>query len=208
MNKSEPSPRKYPQQHRSRNLVERIFMATYSLLFDGPNADSISTNKVAEKAGISIGSLYQYFPNKDSIISDLVEKQLNEDYAEILKIIVSMRGETLKKKAEVIIKYVVDLHWKNRRFFRAVMKHIPRFQKVETILHNREKGRQIIQELLEEELHSKDTSVSSFVIVHAIMGVIESCIMDQSFSITKEQVQRELVALVCNYLQEKTAVVP
>lgn len=66
-------PRKAPRQHRSRELVEWILeAATRILAADG--LAGLTTNRVAALAGISVGSLYQYFPNKDAIVVALVER--------------------------------------------------------------------------------------------------------------------------------------
>lgn len=65
--------RKVPQQRRSRVMVERIIASGREVLLrDG--YDGFSTNRIAAEAGISPGSLYQYFPNKDAIIDAVVER--------------------------------------------------------------------------------------------------------------------------------------
>ncbi|MBM4358144.1 MAG: TetR/AcrR family transcriptional regulator [Deltaproteobacteria bacterium] len=65
-------PRKLPRQTRSRNTVEAILAATSRVLVD-EGYDSASTNRIAEVAGVSVGSLYQYFPNKQSLVVALLE---------------------------------------------------------------------------------------------------------------------------------------
>jgi len=66
-------PRKAPRQERSRELVEWILeAATRILAADG--LPGLTTNRVAAVAGISVGSLYQYFPNKDAIVVALIER--------------------------------------------------------------------------------------------------------------------------------------
>jgi AcrR family transcriptional regulator len=68
----EPSdaPRKRPRQPRARATVDAILLATAQLLrTDGPAR--LTTNRIAERAGVSIGSLYQYFPNKRAVLAEL-----------------------------------------------------------------------------------------------------------------------------------------
>jgi AcrR family transcriptional regulator len=63
-------PRKTPQQARSRQTREDILVATTHLLNRKPFGE-VSTNHIAKKTGISIGTLYKYYPNKDAILADL-----------------------------------------------------------------------------------------------------------------------------------------
>jgi AcrR family transcriptional regulator len=69
-------PRKTPVQARSAVTVEAIFEAAIQVLLEvGP--DRLTTTRVAERAGVSVGTLYQYFPNKQSLLFSLVEQHLN-----------------------------------------------------------------------------------------------------------------------------------
>ena len=71
------TPRKRPQQARSRATVDAILIAaTYILEHDGWS--QFTTNRVAEKAGVNIASLYQYFPNKEALIEALRRLHIDE----------------------------------------------------------------------------------------------------------------------------------
>ncbi len=68
-------PRKTPQQSRSVATVEAIFDATIQVLLrDG--ADSLTTVHVARRAGVSVGTLYQYFPNKQALLFAVLERHM------------------------------------------------------------------------------------------------------------------------------------
>lgn len=67
------NPRKLPRQARSRALVDAILDAAARILAQ-QEREALNTNLVAEKAGVSIGSLYQYFPNRDAIIAAVAER--------------------------------------------------------------------------------------------------------------------------------------
>jgi len=68
------SPRKSPTQARSVATVEAILQAAAHIL-ETEGLSACSTNAVARKAGVSIGSLYQYFPSKDAIMRELIMEQ-------------------------------------------------------------------------------------------------------------------------------------
>ncbi|HMY20255.1 MAG TPA: TetR/AcrR family transcriptional regulator [Polyangium sp.] len=77
MNQGIKTPRKKPQQARSRATVDAILIAaTYILERDGWSR--FTTNRVAEKAGVNIASLYQYFPNKEALIEALRQVHIDE----------------------------------------------------------------------------------------------------------------------------------
>ncbi len=67
-------PRKRPRQARSRETVEAILTAAARILVRDGYART-STNRIAEVAGVSIGSLYEYFPNRDAILATLRQRQ-------------------------------------------------------------------------------------------------------------------------------------
>ena len=66
--------RKKPKQQRSKFMVDSILEASARLLKE-LSYDKFTTNKVTDIAGISVGSLYQYFPNKESILFELEKKK-------------------------------------------------------------------------------------------------------------------------------------
>lgn len=94
MSTGPPAPRRLPKQDRSRAAVEAIREAGRRILTtEGPQA--LTTNRIAERAGVSIGSLYHYYPNRDSILSDLFEERMQEVLAEIDALRDSVRLEDL-----------------------------------------------------------------------------------------------------------------
>ena len=65
-----PKPRKQPKQERSRLLVESVKQACREVL-NNEGAEALTTLHLAEVTGISVGSLYQYFPNIESVVAAL-----------------------------------------------------------------------------------------------------------------------------------------
>jgi|TARA_R110002073_G_scaffold8371_1_gene46282 AcrR family transcriptional regulator len=69
--------RKLPKQQRSRALVESLIDATAAVLAEH-GLDNTTTNHIADAAGVSVGSLYQYFPDKESLIEALLERMVKD----------------------------------------------------------------------------------------------------------------------------------
>src|SRR5260221_1671056 len=76
-------PRKSASQERSRFTVDALLEATARILVK-EGFDRASTNRIAEAAGVSIGSLYQYFPSKEALVAALVERHIDEMSRDLL----------------------------------------------------------------------------------------------------------------------------
>ena len=69
------TPKKLPKQARSRASFDAIIEASAQLLRGG-TYEVLTTNHIAERAGVSIGTLYEFFPNKEAIIAQLAERRM------------------------------------------------------------------------------------------------------------------------------------
>lgn len=75
------SPRKTPSQARAQRTLDTLFEATAQVLMQ-QGEDGFTTNRVAERSGFSIGTLYQYFPNKQSLLRGLIEHERRRSMAQ------------------------------------------------------------------------------------------------------------------------------
>src|SRR5262245_34802611 len=81
-------PRKSPTQARSQVTCDAIIRAA-ELVLEQEGVTALTTTRVAKKAGVSVGSLYQYFPNKGALVAALVERymtQLREVFLQMLQV--------------------------------------------------------------------------------------------------------------------------
>jgi AcrR family transcriptional regulator len=98
MKEDKPS-KKLPLQERSKQTVDAIIgAAAHILKKQGP--EKFSTNSIADKAGVSIGSIYQFFKNKDGISDELINRLLDKNLKKIEEI---LNQETEVKEGEVLI---------------------------------------------------------------------------------------------------------
>lgn len=93
-----PSPRREPTQKRSRERVERM-LAVASDLIAEKGSDALRMGEVAQKAGVSIGSLYQFFPDKSAIIRALADRYQKESEACIAEALASVQDKDALEKA-------------------------------------------------------------------------------------------------------------
>jgi AcrR family transcriptional regulator len=94
-------PRKKPQQARSRHMQQLIHAAAARVLErEGPA--EFNTNRVAEVAGISIGSLYQYYPNKTALLLALHEEEIYATWAAVQAELCAPTGTARERMARAI----------------------------------------------------------------------------------------------------------
>lgn len=103
------TPRKKPAQARSRATVEAILEAAARILRDrGPGA--VTTNGVAELAGVSVGSLYQYFPSREAILAELVRRLRLSMSARLTEASEAMQGRPLEEAIPVMMAAAVHAY--------------------------------------------------------------------------------------------------
>ncbi|WP_205340152.1 TetR/AcrR family transcriptional regulator [Denitrificimonas caeni] len=101
-----PSLRKHPTQSRSRALVDAVEQACLKILDESGEA-SLTVAHIAEISGVAVGSIYQYFPNKDAIIALLYERILDEESAEVLEMRKKLVGIPLKSALRDIFANII-----------------------------------------------------------------------------------------------------
>lgn len=101
--------KKHPKQERSRNTVEILVQATTRII-ESDGLEALSTNRVAEVAGVSIGSLYQYFPNKQALIDEVGARFGARFEAAMLSLLGRLPGLCVRDAIRALVKTLVDLH--------------------------------------------------------------------------------------------------
>ena len=118
-------PRKRPRQARTRATVETLLEATTRVLVDH-GFEKTTTNRVAEVAGVSVGSLYQYFPNKEALIGALVEVHFTRMRALFASTLAAVADGPLPLAARALIEAVMAGHREHPDLHRVVLEQLPR----------------------------------------------------------------------------------
>jgi AcrR family transcriptional regulator len=95
-------PRKMPRQARSEATVAAIYEATIQVLLT-QGLRRLTTTRVAERAGVSVGTLYQYFPNKHALLYSLLEHHLNDVATKVESACRDCRGRNLSDVTASIV---------------------------------------------------------------------------------------------------------
>src|SRR5207248_3417233 len=126
------APRKKPRQERAQATVDAILGATAHVLCT-IGYDRTSTNRVALAAGVSVGSLYQYFPSKEALVAALVERHVEEMVGEIESTLGRLWNLPLADAARAIVGFMVRAHAVDPRLHRVLVEQTPRVGRLDRL---------------------------------------------------------------------------
>src|SRR5260221_10713074 len=118
------SPKKSPRQERSRATVEAILEAATDILIR-QGGGRLTTNRIAERAGVNIASLYQYFPGKQAILAELRRRHGAERRAAIRQVLIERRGDSLESTLRALVSMGVAAHAVNPALHRIFSQELP-----------------------------------------------------------------------------------
>jgi len=115
--------RKQPRQARSRATIEAILQAAAHILGER-GWDGLTTNAVAERAGVSIGSLYQYFPHKLALV-EAVRRRHFEDVLAVLRAAADPQLPPVRR-IEALVDGMISVHSRYPAAYRVLLEETPR----------------------------------------------------------------------------------
>lgn len=101
------NPRKTPVQARSSASVDAILQATVQVLLQ-VGKEKLTTTRVASRAGVSVGTLYQYFPNKSALLQAALRRHMNEVANTVDRVCVEQKGKSLTEMVTALVNTFLD----------------------------------------------------------------------------------------------------
>jgi AcrR family transcriptional regulator len=198
------NPRKSPAQERSRFTVEQIIQAATQVFAEWGYAGA-TTNHIAERAGVSIGSLYQYFPNKEAILVTLAKRHV-EIAGNLLMGLVAERNLIETDLTEVLrpfIQATLELHTGNPRLNYVILSEAVWSAEAMEQVHALED--QFIDQLAltldtHRQVSVKNSRHAAYIVVHAIKNLAHEFVIHPPAGMSEEAFVEEMVALVGGYL--------
>ena len=183
--------------------MDTIFEATARII-ERDGVGALNTNRIAERAGISIGSLYEYFPNKDAILIAMARQRLAEDERLVRQALTGPDADQNVSLARRAIHALVALHEHRPKVRRAIMAvHLAHGFGSEHARPVQEIAELIVQRntrLLGDKTAAVLDHASLFVITRAVIGVIRAAFEERSLLPGTTSLEDELVRLVEAYL--------
>lgn len=196
------TPRKHPVQRRAQATVEAVLQAAGSV-FSAEGYAAGTTNRIAERAGVSIGTLYQYFPNKDAIVVALVERHVREANALVERLL----SAPLDPIDALVRRYVdasVALHEEDPHLHRMLFEQAPHPSALNAALDQIEDATvEAITSLLKAHpaVRVKHPGVAAYVLVQTVEALCHRFVLHPPRSLkTRACFVEEVVAMLSAYL--------
>ncbi len=192
-----------PRQQRAQDKVELILEAAMRLLDTGGLA-MLTTNAVADMAGVSIGTLYQYFSNKEAILEALADRELAALSARVLAVLEDGSAASPRDRLGQILHAVASGYGQRPRVHRLVMEAslardgrrvAPLIERILTLLTSDDRPPNALSAMTEAE---------AFVLTNAFVGVFRAMVMrPDASSPAQEQIEDAMGHLITSFVQNR-----
>ena len=200
------NPRKSASQERSRATVDTLLEATTRILIK-EGYDRASTNRIAEVAGVSIGSLYQYFPGKEALVAAVIDRHTQEISEVTRKALVKAAALPIEAAAREFVSVAIDAHRVNPKLHGVLAEQIPHVGRLENIEANVREGYALVRGYLEahrDEIDVADLDLAAFVLVTVVEALTHAAVLRRPDILSDEKGGRfvdDVTRLLVRYLR-------
>jgi AcrR family transcriptional regulator len=198
-------PRKSASQDRSRATVDALIEATARILVR-EGFDQASTNRIAEKAGVSVGSLYQYFPSKEALVIAVIERHHREIMQVVRRALAEVATLPMEQAVRKLVTTAVKAHQIDPELHRVLAEQIPRTGKLENVETFNRETYALFRAWLgnhRNEFREVDLDLAAFVCVTSIEALTHTAVLNHAelSDDTTRKLVDEATRLVVRYLQ-------
>ena len=198
------SPRKKPVQDRSRHLVEAVVEATRRLLLR-EGFESLTMARIAKVAGVSPGSLYQYFPSVDSLMVVLYQRMRTQELEAFERLLESTRTMPLQESIEAFLFELAKMIAEQRPLAAELAKWVPILDpEEEKIAPIDARLTELMTAFLRDRAHetrSLDPELAGMMLARSILGVVRHALVEQPELAGDRRLFEELVRLVHGFVR-------
>jgi len=186
--------------------VDAILRATAHILVkDG--YEGLTTNKVATRAGVSIGSLYQYFPSKESLVGALVDEHHTHMMQLLGQTVAELGAQDPENAVRVFVKGMLQAHALEPELHRVLAEQLPRMAGFEKIRELSREAAVLVQAYLElhrARVRPRNLALASTVVVYAVEAATHAALLEGTLRDQLEALANEISDMVIRYLLKDT----
>ena len=197
--------RKRPTQSRSRSTVDSIRQAAL-LVFQEDGADACTTQAIATKAGVSIGSLYQYFPNGGAIFASIYEEVCLAIAMTLKSQIPDAHRSSVYEVQVNFLRILLDIYDRDQTVLIDLVQAMPelRLEEQPCSIHAMAQGSiraYLIQKV--DGLTEDDLERMTFFVTHLLRDTVKSYVIDGHERIEREAFIHDLSSIVAAYIERR-----
>jgi len=200
MSKRRLSPRKTPRQERSRSTVEALLEATTDILIRQGYA-KLTTNRISERAGVNIASLYQYFPGKEAIVAELRRRHGADQRAVLRQVLADRAPGQLESTIRALVSAGVAGHAQAPRLHRVFTEEIPALDYLDVAAIDPAIFEAMRRFLQETDVDVRDMDLVLWMISTAAAAVLHRAAVERPEDLSTGVIAEELITLLCRYLR-------
>jgi AcrR family transcriptional regulator len=195
------NPRKSPVQERSVASVDAILEATIQVLLQ-LGKEQLTTTRVAMRAGVSVGTLYQYFPNKSALLRAVLERHLSEVADAVELVCEQQQGQPLRQMATALINSFLEAKMSNPKASAALYAVSSDVDGAKIAQEIRRRFDTAIIRMLETaaERLTTDLGLVTSMLQGAMVGVSRRILESSAPEKELDGLRRELIFVACAYL--------
>jgi len=194
-------PRKRPVQARSAASVDAILEATIQVLLS-VGKERLTTTKVALRGGVSVGTLYQYFPNKSALLQAVLRRHLDEVTVAMERVCQEQRGNTLQHMATALITAFLEAKMRDAKTSVALYSVSSDVDAAKIVQQTGVRSNRAIVGMLATacEPLTKDPQLVASMLQGAMVGVSRRLLESGAPEKHLDTLRQELIFLACAYL--------
>jgi len=199
-------PRKNASQERSRATVDALVEATARILVK-EGFEKASTNRIAEIAGVSVGSLYQYFPSKEALVAAVIDRHNEEIMGIVRSALIEVADMPIDKAVRKLVTIAIEAHRIDPKLHRVLAEQIPRTGQLKDVEAFNREVHALVRTYLESrrnEMRKIDPALATFICVSAIEAVAHNTVLKHAEMLTEKTVRTlvdETTRMVVGYLR-------
>ena len=195
--------RKTPRQTRSKETVEAILTAAARIL-TSEGFEALTTNRVAAVAGVSVGSLYQYFPNKEALVRALCERHTHGVRDRIRTRFAEAWERPVDEVARTVIQGMVEARRHQPKLHQELLRLAPAvggLHELHAVEHEVEALLARFIQSRPKELPTADPARAAFLVCHAVQACVHGAVLERPDWLKDDAFVEELVGMVGRYLR-------